>query len=90
MNFQMFPFDSQACPLMLESFAYSKDEINFEWRKNGNNSPIEYSQGMGMSDFVQGVKFVKYNCTTEYSTGLFSCLRKGLKTIRVWTGVILA
>ena len=27
-----------------------------------------------MSDFMQGVKFVKYNCTAEYSTGPFSCL----------------
>ena len=23
---------------------------------------------------MQGVKFVKYNCTAEYSTGPFSCL----------------
>ena len=28
-----------------------------------------------MSDFMQGVKFVKYNCTAEYSTGPFSCLQ---------------
>ena len=28
-----------------------------------------------MSDFMQGVKFVKYNCTVEYSTGPFSCLQ---------------
>ena len=24
MNFEMFPFDSQACPLLLESYAYGK------------------------------------------------------------------
>ena len=135
MNFEMFPFDSQACPLLLESYAYGKSgqgsmnwllrifdsilsahsikyesahflvpwtvlrrfnwvrfrsncvdwkingplihetELDFEWKIDGDKSPIEYSEGLGMSDFMQGVKFVKYNCTAEYSTGPFSCLQ---------------
>jgi len=36
MNFEMFPFDSQACPLLIESFAYAKSELNFEWQRIGN------------------------------------------------------
>ena len=50
-------------------------ELYFEWKIDGDKSPIEYSEGLGMSDFMQGVKFVKYNCTAEYSTGPFSCLQ---------------
>ena len=105
MNFQMFPFDSQACPVTIESYAYAESEVHFEWRILDGKSPIEYSPGMGLSDFVQGrdpwttnfpvpdfsffrpwtvlvrrsmvqgVKFIKYNCTSEYSAGLYSCPR---------------
>ena len=52
-----------------------ESELDFEWKIDGDKSPIEYSEGLGMSDFMQGVKFVKYNCTAEYSTGPFSCLQ---------------
>ena len=85
---------------------YGKSEVDFEWKIVGDKSPIEYSDGLGMSDFMQGAnegstlyfqkygqvvlqrtlfvriqkfrnqqKFVKYNCTREYSTGPSSCLR---------------
>ena len=40
MNFEMFPFDSQACPLLLESYAYSKSELNFEWQRIGNKRNV--------------------------------------------------
>ena len=54
MNFKMFPFDSQACPVTIESYAYAESEVHFEWRILDGKSPIEYSPGMGLSDFVQG------------------------------------
>ena len=83
-----------------------KSEVDFEWKIVGDKSPIEYSDGLGISDFMQGAdegsklyfqkygqvvfqrtlfvrvqkfrnqqKFVKYDCTREYSTGPSSCLR---------------
>ena len=59
----------------MNQFVIRSTELNFDWKKDGDKSPIEYSEGLGMSDFMQGVKYVKYNCTAEYSTGLFSCLQ---------------
>ena len=61
----------------IESFAYSESEVHFEWRITDGKSPLEFEPGLRMSDFVQEAKFIKYNCTTEYSTGIYSCLRIG-------------
>ena len=33
---------------------YGKSEVDFEWKIVGDKSPIEYSDGLGMSDFTQG------------------------------------
>ena len=33
---------------------YGKSEIDFEWKIVGDKSPIEYIDGLEMSDFTQG------------------------------------
>ena len=74
MNFRMFPFDNQLCPLTLESYSYSNDQVFFQWDEN-YSTPIEYSDDIEVNDLEQGPKFVRPTCTKEYSTGNFSCLR---------------
>ena len=80
MNFRMFPFDHQLCPLTLESYSYSNDQVFFEWDEN-YSTPIEYSDDIEVNDLEQGPKFVRPTCTKEYSTGNFSCLRPGSKCL---------
>ena len=62
-------------PILVDRPRIPVPELHFEWTVEDNKSPIEYSEGIGMQDFTQGVKLVKYNCTAEYSTGPFSCLQ---------------
>ena len=85
MNFRMFPFDHQLCPLMLESYSYSNDQVVFQWDEN-YATPIEYSDKIEVNDLEQGPKFTRPNCVVEYSTGNYSCLRLGqkLKTCFKW------
>jgi len=78
MNFRMFPFDHQLCPLMLESYSYSNDQVVFQWDEN-YATPIEYSDKIEVNDLEQGPKFTRPNCIVEYSTGNYSCLRVGSK-----------
>ena len=78
MNFRMFPFDHQLCPLMLESYSYSNDQVVFQWDEN-YATPIEYSDKIEVNDLEQGPKFTRSNCIVEYSTGNYSCLRVGSK-----------
>ncbi len=37
MDFRDFPFDSQMCPLMIESFAYTIDKLFWNW----SDIPVE-------------------------------------------------
>ena len=37
MNFRRFPFDSQMCPIMFESFKYTVDTLYFNWL----DSPVD-------------------------------------------------
>ena len=55
MNFRMFPFDHQLCPLMLESYSYSNDQVVFQWDEN-YATPIEYSDKIEVNDLEQGPK----------------------------------
>ena len=63
MNFEMFPFDSQACPLLLESYAYSKSELNFEWQRIGNkrnvSQTLEYKACPSLLSWLQKFCFVE-------------------------------
>ena len=76
MNFRMFPFDRQLCPLRLESYSYSNDEVVFLWDEN-YSTPIEYSDHIEVHDLQEGPKFISPTCTVAYSTGNYSCLRIG-------------
>ena len=74
MNFRMFPFDEQSCPLRLESYSYSHDQVVYKWDEN-YSTPIEYSDDIEVNDLAQGPKFINPNCTVQYSTGTYGCLR---------------
>eukprot|EP00794_Sanderia_malayensis_P018848 gene18848-20746_t len=50
MNFKYYPFDTQQCSMMLESYAYSDKEVRYNWKPDGppikfviaNLQPAEY------------------------------------------------
>ena len=47
---------SVTCHSYRDNPTFGKSELDFEWKIDGDKSPIEYSDGLGMSDFMQGVK----------------------------------
>ena len=56
---------------------FGKSELDFEWKIDGDKSPIEYSGGLGMSDFMQGVKEgfkVSFRESTAMNFQLFLCI----------------
>ena len=73
MDFHLFPFDYQLCPIHLESFGYSTADMTFNWV---GNSSIQYNEGseMGgslrMGDMVLMEKYIKPGTFTRLSHGL--------------------
>ncbi|XP_028515357.1 gamma-aminobutyric acid receptor subunit beta, partial [Exaiptasia diaphana] len=37
MNLSLYPMDTQECPLLLESYAYTKQDVYYIWTKRGTN-----------------------------------------------------
>eukprot|EP00794_Sanderia_malayensis_P018825 gene18825-20721_t len=37
MHFSLFPMDSQRCPLLIESYSYTKEEVFYEWHESVGN-----------------------------------------------------
>ena len=72
MDLTSFPFDSQLCPILIESYAYRNYQIELMW---GNN-PIQINPKLSLAEFdlTQNDLTVKDNCTQNYVTGNFSCL----------------
>lgn len=72
MDFHLFPFDYQLCPIHLESFGYSTADMTFNWV---GNSSIQYNEGseMGgslrMGDMVLMEKYIKPGMIKRHGLG---------------------
>ena len=52
MNYQMFPFDAQVCPILIEPYAYRDYQMLLEWREN---EPIQFNKDLQLADFTLGI-----------------------------------
>ena len=79
MDFHLFPFDYQLCPIHLESFGYSTADMTFNWV---GNSSIQYNEGseMGgslrMGDMVLMEKYIKPGQFTSFENSIIKRTRK--------------
>ena len=69
MEFRMFPVDKQICEVNFESFGYSSDEIQFQWRKdlsniNPNITLTQFNFSVQFQDaYVTDYYDLKYPCS---------------------------
>ena len=62
MDFHLFPFDYQLCPIHLESFGYSTADMTFNWVGNSSiqyNEDSETGGSLRMGDMVLMEKYIK-------------------------------
>ena len=50
MNLKYFPMDTQTCSLELESYGYTKKELDYYWNNNEANL-MEFYQNMSLPNF---------------------------------------
>ena len=57
MDYRMFPFDKQICPIVIESYAYRDYQLQLNWR---DEDPIQYNSNLQLAEFKLGI--VLYVC----------------------------
>ncbi len=69
MKLQRYPFDTQSCPIMFESFGYTMDTVYFNWL----DSPVDVDPGVELPHFTLTGKIL-YDCSQNYTVGAFPCM----------------
>ncbi|KAK6105637.1 cation transporter family protein [Brugia pahangi] len=73
MSLEYYPLDRQTCLIDLASYAYTTDDIKYEWKLK---NPIQQKEGLRQSlpSFELQDVLTDY-CTSKTNTGEYSCLR---------------
>lgn len=71
MHHEEFPFDTQVCHIFLASYAYTTDDIVYEWRKG---DPVQLSKSLHTGSFRMA-EFSTTQCTSKTRTGAYPCLK---------------
>ncbi|KAI6186316.1 Glutamate-gated chloride channel [Aphelenchoides besseyi] len=73
MSLERFPHDVQSCFIDLASYAYTTDDIEYEWKEE---QPVQLKKGLESSLPSFQLKNVSTTyCTSKTNTGTYSCLR---------------
>lgn len=70
MNLQLFPMDTQKCGIVMASYAWTTDDLDFQWR---DEDPIQLPN-LSLPRFSLS-KTEATKCDRETLTGTYSCLR---------------
>lgn len=70
MDLTLYPFDSQLCPIVIESYGHPKSEIDIKWC---GIHPIKY-RTTHLPTFNMDSGYTVLNCSREYGHGvIFPC-----------------
>ncbi|KAL8605720.1 hypothetical protein ACOMHN_041127 [Nucella lapillus] len=72
MSLQKYPLDSQKCPILIASYGYTMENIEYQWM---SQKPIDFNEHMELPQFtIQDL--LLSDCTKTYKeTGSFSCVQ---------------
>jgi len=70
MHFKNYPHDTQTCNLEIESISHTTDDLIFIWDPQ---MPLDVDKGIELPQ-LELISTKNDDCTTEYSTGKFTCL----------------
>ncbi|TKR88052.1 hypothetical protein L596_012353 [Steinernema carpocapsae] len=87
MHLQYYPMDVQTCLIDLASYAYTSNDIKYEWK---HKDPVQLKDGLNSSlpSFQLNNVSTTY-CTSKTNTGEYSCLRTVLELKRQFSYYLL-
>merc|ERR1711953_764431 len=72
MNFHKYPHDGQLCKMSMESLSHTTEDLVFEWLPE-SDTPLVVDEGIELPQ-LELIQNFTADCTTNYSTGTFTCL----------------
>lgn len=69
MNLESYPLDIQRCPMMFESFGYTKDTMDLKWLDNA----VDIDKDLELPQFKL-LEEIQTDCSQNYTAGSFPCL----------------
>jgi len=72
MKFNKYPHDEQICKLSMESLSHTTDDLIFKWLAP-EDTPLVVDEGIELPQLELIANYTT-DCTTNYSTGTFTCL----------------
>lgn len=66
-----FPFDSQVCSIVPVSYAYTTEDVTYQWRKE---NPVQVTKHLSTEPFVMEKYSTDY-CASKTRTGTYPCLK---------------
>ncbi len=70
MDLQSYPFDTQRCPIVFESFGHTMDVLYFTWL----DSPVQVDPAVQLPQFTLRNNIL-FDCSQNYTTGAYPCLQ---------------
>lgn len=70
MHFKNYPHDTQTCHMQIESISHTTDDLVFIW---DSSIPLDVDKNIELPQ-LELTSTNNEDCTTEYSTGTFTCL----------------
>ncbi len=70
MEFQKYPFDTQICPIWLQSLSNEVDVVTLEWRPG---SAVHLNPHVQLFSYTMNM-ITEEECSQNYTNGTFSCL----------------
>uniref|UniRef100_A0A1I7XIJ3 Neur_chan_LBD domain-containing protein n=1 Tax=Heterorhabditis bacteriophora TaxID=37862 RepID=A0A1I7XIJ3_HETBA len=86
MHLSRYPMDSQYCEIAFASYAYTTDDIKYEWDVEAIRIHEGANGALPNFDIAQ---FANGTCHSKTNTGEYSCLRVELKLNRVFSFFLL-
>ncbi|XP_074661152.1 glycine receptor subunit alpha-2-like isoform X2 [Tubulanus polymorphus] len=79
LHLQKFPFDTQVCSLMVESYGYTMDTMTYGWM--GAGLAMDASVDHLPQFIIQDTQLS--DCSVHYATGAYPCLKVDFKLQRI-------
>jgi len=73
-DLEYFPFDTQICPIRVESYSMRSSQLKINWVNSSYEWPLKLANDIKLPSFTITGCFIEKSCKRDHSNGNYSCL----------------